>query len=154
MRAWLMFDSHLKLPIFGFVLVLLGGCARKPAAREDETTMDFRQIARVYESIQGYHNRPPKDLDQIKQYLTDLHTDGQNDEPEKVLTSSRDGQPYVIILGAQFGVPPGTQIMFYEKQGAEGKRYVIHADRQVRQLTDEEFRQATFANGHRPESGT
>src|SRR5688572_10657901 len=67
--------SRLSL-LAGVCLVLLGGCLAKPGPREDETTMDFRHIARVYESIQSFNNRPPRDLEEIKKYLADYHTDG------------------------------------------------------------------------------
>ena len=142
--------SRLSL-LAGVCLVLLGGCLAKPGPREDETTMDFRHIARVYESIQSFNNRPPRDLEEIKKYLADYHTDGLVEEPDKVLTSSRDGLPYVIVLGAQFG---GTEdeIIFYEQRGADGQRYVMTTGRVVQKMTDEEFRQARFANQHRPES--
>jgi len=134
------------------LILLLGGCQTESGSREDETTMDFRHIARVYESIQSFHNRPPRDLEEIKKYLVDYHTDGLVEEPEKVLTSTRDGLPYVIVLGAQFGAGMQDEIVFYEKRGADGLRYVMTTGRVVRKLTDEEFRRARFAQQHRPES--
>lgn len=134
------------------VILFLIGCASNSGPREDETTMDMRAIARIFESTQSFYNRPPKDLEEIRKFLTDFHTDRIGDEPDKVLTSSRDGQPYVIIIGAQFGTGMGNEIVMYEKKGAEGKRYVMFTDRSVRQLTDDEFKQAVFARGHRPES--
>lgn len=139
------------LIFFVFLVLLLSGCLTKPGPREDETTMDFRHIARIYESIQSFHNRPPRDLDEIKKYLADFHTDGLVDESDKVLTSSRDGLPYVIVLGAQFGSASQDEIVFYEKMGTGGQRYVMTTARVVRQMPDEEFRRAKFAQGHRPE---
>lgn len=128
----------------------LCGCQTKSRPREDETTMDFRYIARVYESIQSFNQRPPRDLEEIKKYLADYQTDRVIEDAEKVLTG-RDGLPYVIVLGAQFGAPD-EEIIFYEKQGVDGQRYVMTTNRIVRKMTDEEFRQARFANRHRPES--
>jgi hypothetical protein len=146
------FSDTRTLIVSSLVILFLTGCLVKSGPREDETTMDMRHIARVFESIQGFYNRPPKDLEEIKKYLTDYHTDGLNEPADKVLTSSRDGEPYVIIIGSQFGTGMGDEIVMYEKRGAEGKRYVMFTDRSVRQLTDDEFKQATFAKGHRPES--
>jgi hypothetical protein len=133
------------------LVLLLTGCLTKQGPREDETTMDFRHIARAYEAIQSFHNRPPRDLDEIKKYLADFHTDKLVDEPEKVLTSSRDGLPYVIVIGAQIGAEPTDAIVFYEQKGSAGQRYVMTSGRVVRQMPDEEFRRAKFAQGHRPE---
>jgi hypothetical protein len=133
-------------------LLFLIGCLAKPASREDETTTDFRQISKVFDAMQSFHNRPPRDLDEIKQWLSDFHKDGLNEEPEKVLTSSRDNQPYVIVLGARLGSEPGDALVIFEKTGAEGTRYVMNATRQVQQLTEEQFRQARIAQGTRSDA--
>jgi hypothetical protein len=70
-----------------------------------------------------------------------------------VLTSSRDGQPYVVIFGVDLGARNSPDTFVYEKTGADGKRYVLTMSRDVRQLTDAESAQATFANGHKPSGG-
>lgn len=130
--------------------IAAAGCQSNSGPREDETTMDMRQIAAVFESIQGFNNRPPKTLDEIKKFLADLHIDKRCDEPDKVLTSSRDGQPYVIVLGATFGSGEPDEIIIFEKTGAEGTRYTMNSGRIVQQLTDAEFQRAKFAKGFRP----
>ena len=129
---------------------IFSGCS-KPAATEDETTTDLRAIARAYEVVIAAGNRPPRELDQIKRVLADLHTDGLvAGPPDEVLTSSRDGQPYVIVLGAELGAGLSPEILIYEKRGAEGNRFVFQMNYEVHQLTDEQFGQATFAMGHKP----
>jgi hypothetical protein len=130
-------------------LVILIGCMSKPAAREDETTTDMRHISGVFEAMQGFHNRPPKSMDEIRNMLADLHKDGRNEEPEKVLTSSRDNQPYVIVLGAKMGDDPKDALVIFEKTGKDGTRYAMTAGRHVLQLTDDQFKQAQIASGKR-----
>jgi hypothetical protein len=133
----------------GVLIAVLIGCTVKPKSREDETTTDFRQISGVFDMLQGFHNRPPRDLEEIRKNLAELHKDGQNEEPDKVLTSSRDNEPYVIMLGARLGSEPGDAIVIFEKKGLDGVRYVMTANRQVLQLNEEQFRQAQLASGKR-----
>jgi len=144
---WLAF----ALPAALAIGCLSSGCSAKPVSSEDETTTDLRAIARAYEVVTAASNRPPRELDQIKKVLADLHTDGLiADAPLDVLTSSRDGQPYVIILGADLGASLSDEILVYEKNGAEGKRYVFLMNYEIPQMTDEQFGKAAFARGHKP----
>jgi hypothetical protein len=126
------------------------GCSSAVQPREDETTMDLRHIARAYGVIQSAHNRPPKDVDEIKAILTDLHAGQLSGPPDEVLTSARDGQPYVIVLTVNLGSAPGNDIFIYEQVGKDGSRYVMTTALEVRQVPDAEFAQASFAKGHRP----
>ncbi|WP_425619296.1 hypothetical protein NA78x_003034 [Anatilimnocola sp. NA78] len=128
-------------------LLLVTACTVKPKSREDETTTDFRQISRVFETTQNFYNRPPKDLAEIRSMLADFHKDGLNDEPDQVLTSSRDNEPYLIVLPARLGSEPADSIVLCEKTGLDGVRYVMTQNRQVRQVPEAEFRQLRLANG-------
>jgi hypothetical protein len=127
----------------------IGGCS-KSGSSEDATTTALRQIANAYSVPIKASQRPPKTLDEIKQVLTDLHTDNMNPPADEVLISPRDKQPYVIILGAMLGTQISGDILIYEKNGAEGKRYVFTMSYDVKQLTDDEFAKASFAMGHKP----
>jgi hypothetical protein len=126
------------------------GCSSPAASEEDETTTDLRSIARAYDSVIGMRKKPPRSVDEIKQVLVDFHDVGWVGPPDDVLISSRDGQPYVIVLGVDLGAEISKDVLAYEKNGAEGKRYVLLTSRDVMQMTDDEFAQATFAQGHKP----
>jgi hypothetical protein len=128
-------------------------CASRPVSREDETTSDLRNIARAYEVVINQHRHPPRDVEELKRVLADLHEANLNPPADEVLTSSRDGQPYVIILGADLGASAAKDVLAYEKKGKEGKRYVLYLSRDIMQLTDAEFARATFAMGHKPAGG-
>jgi hypothetical protein len=136
----------------GLCLIGVGGCASSTQPREDETTLDLRHIARAYGVIQSAHSRPPKDLDEVRTVLAELHAGGLSGPPEEVLTSARDGQPYVVLLTVNLGASPGDEIFIYEASGRDGARYVMTTAFDVRQVSDAEFSQARFAGGHRPGS--
>ena len=133
-------------------ILLLSGCADKSGPREDETTLDFRQISQAYESVQSTKHRPPKDVDELKQVLQEFHDAKFGDPPDEVLTSDRDGQPYGIVFGLDLGAAVSHDIFIYEQKGAEGTHYVMTMSRNVLQIPDADFAQQTFARGHRPAS--
>jgi hypothetical protein len=128
------------------------GCSSQPKSAEDENTTDMRHIARAYELVINQSKKPPRDIEQIKSVLNELAEAKLNPPADEVLTSSRDGQPYVVILGANLGATRSADVLAYEAKGAEGKRYVLKMSYDVSQMTDAEFAQATFAMGHKPAS--
>jgi len=131
-------------------LLLLTACSVKPKSREDDTTTDFRHIASAYDIVQSGKNRPPKDIDELRKVLTELHDAKLMPAPDDVLISSRDGLPYVIVFGLSLGAQVSHDIFIYEQRGFDGQRYVMTMSRNVQQLSEDGFRGATFAKGHRP----
>ena len=132
-------------------MAALAGCSSKDKNAEDETSQDFRNISRAYEvALNG--GSPPKDIAKIRSILADLHAAKINPPPDEILISSRDNQPYVVLMGVKLGESPNSDIFIYEQTGAEGIRYVMTTSREIRKITAEEFAQATFANGHKPSS--
>ncbi len=142
---------------YGFLAILAcaiaAGCSFGAKSSEDETTTDLRHIVRAYDLVLAEKRRPPRDVSELEKVLTELHEADLNPPAKEVLTSSRDGEPYVIIMGADLGATRSADILAYEKRGAEGKRYVLMMSYDVQQLTDQEFAQATFAMGHKPKDG-
>jgi len=137
---------------FGLLAAIVwsAGCSATPKSTEDENSTDLREIAKAYAVTISLHRRPPKSIEEIKKVLEDLHEAKMVGKPDEVLTSTRDGQPYVIILGADLGATRSPDILAYEKKGAGGKRFVLSMDFNIVQMTDADFAQATFAMGHRP----
>jgi hypothetical protein len=127
------------------------GCAPKPESTEVEPIRDLNHIQRAYGIMVSGHNRPPRDMAEVRKILDELHVGDLNPQADEVLVSSRDGEPYVIIMNANLGMADGRdEILAYEKTGVEGNRYVLLMSRDVRQISDDEFRRAKFAKGHRP----
>jgi hypothetical protein len=68
-------------------------------------------------------------------------------DPEKLLTSPVDGEPYVIFWGIDWRKTPIASmpppIIAHERVGKDGKRYVLTV-MGVQSMTDEQFGKATF----------
>jgi hypothetical protein len=110
------------------------------------------EIGQAYMTFMIAEKRHPKSIDEIRQTLQTLHSADYASDPELVLRSPRDGQPFVVILGAgstDAGADKST-VWAYEQTGVDGERYVLMLSSDVKLLTDEEFAQAKFAAGHKP----
>ena len=133
-----------------FVCLGLVGCGSDTIPDNAETRM--YAIAEAYCNLQDMPGgKPPATLDELRTMLTEFHQAGMGRDPEQMLRSPRDGQPFVIILGQHVSLQGGDDIWIYEKEGAEGFRYVMNLNRAVKQVPNEDFAQATFVKGHKPE---
>lgn len=125
------------------VLALIG-CknADRPLAPAEDRLL---KIGNAYVNAVNKNKTVPKSVADIKAFL-----EGSLDD---VLISPGDGEKFVILWGIDYNqLPPGKDDPFtvaaYEKNGVDGKRYVLRFPRSVVLMTDEEFRKAIFPPGH------
>src|SRR5262249_14836427 len=109
------------------------------AAREN-----LSHIVEAYLKAHERLGRPPQKLDDLRPHL----------KADDVLRSPHDGERYVIVWGVNLRTPQfegaSLPVFIYERKGKGGRRYVATTLLSTPVLTDEEFRQAQFALGHRP----
>jgi hypothetical protein len=141
-------DPGARWSAAGLIVALgLVGCSR-PVITErpvNKAEADLGIIASAYAQASDRLGRPPRNVAEIMPFLK------QAGNPDEILRSPNDNQPYIIIWDVNLdqitGEPP---ILAYEKQGRDGKRYVINVEKVVTALTDREFAKAPFARGHKP----
>ena len=120
------------------------GCpSRKEVASSlapDEFTPEAEAILHVgqaYRDAYTARKKPPSSIKDLKPYLAKFG------DPDSVLISPSDGQPYEITWGVVPGHPPRSMkvspFLVCEKSGKDGKRYVLDFTFKVRCLTEEEF---------------
>jgi hypothetical protein len=130
----------------GLLVPLAVGCtSHKGVARAlapDEFTPEAEAILHVgqaYRDAYTERKSPPAGIRDLTPYLA------QYGDPDKLLVSPRDGQPYEITWGVVPGRPPRSiktsPFLVCEKSGKDGKRYVLDFTFRVRCLTEEEFEQ-------------
>jgi hypothetical protein len=128
---------------------LLPGCA--PAPDVDEMVKaNLMQIAKGYLMILSYNRRPPKDMEELRAAVNDLHRLDMGVPVDEALVSPRDKQPLVIVLGANSS-DPGDSILAYEQEGLNGQRWIVTMGADVKQLPDAEFAKAKFPKNHKPQ---
>jgi len=119
------------------------GCSHKEVGSSlapDEFTPEAEAILHVgqaYRDSYTARKKPPASIKDLKPYLTKFG------DPDNLLISPSDGQPYEITWGVVPGHPPRSMkvspFLVCEKSGKDGKRYVLDFTFKVRYLTEEEF---------------
>ena len=136
----------LTLPAIASIIVSasLSGCSSSKSTprSEDPGVTNLRKIGQAYDFFTQEKHRAPQNDDELAPMFQEL---GDNTSPAEILRSKRDGQPYVILYGPKMDSDSRAVILAHERDGAEGKRYVLTLDRMVREMTDDEFANARFA---------
>jgi hypothetical protein len=93
--------------------------------------------------------RGPKSADELKPFLKAFGN------PEELLVSPSDGEPYVVIWGANpQGGPTEYKGMFpilaYERKGSSGGRAVTDVRGRPMTVPEDDFAKLKFVGRHRP----
>ena len=134
-------------------LALVGGIGCTPSqvvvqAQLDPSHENLMRIGSAYSRFNTKYRKAPANVADLLPFLKEFGN------PEQLLRSPKDGEPYIICWRVDLQVPQpwvqSTGVLAYEKHGAAGKHYVLTTMRSVVLMTDEELRQASFPPGHRP----
>jgi hypothetical protein len=118
-----------------------------------DSEKNLSHIVMAYIEAHSKLGRPPKSEDDLKPFLKEFGN------PDELLVSPTDGQPYVVIWGVDptQGGPTDYQgmwqIIAYEKAGAGGKRAVTDVRGRPMTVPDEDFPKLRFAGRHKPTPG-
>lgn len=122
--------------------LLLAGCARNTPIVEQSETENLSRVLQAYSEAAGALGHPPKNMRELRPYLE------KQGDPDKILTSPRDGKPYEIRWGVSMrGFAPDVKlpaILAYEQEGLHGERVVLTVSGAML-MTDEEFERARKA---------
>lgn len=146
--------SQLALAL-GLLLASVAGCGGSPAVvnvQEDKSAQNLQQIGAAYSMAAIKLGRPPRDANDLKEILKN---GPGNPDPETILRSPDDNEPYVIVWNVNFMEVAKARgnvdvILAYEAKGKNGKRHVLKPPAQIIVMTDEQFRAAAFPPGHTP----
>src|SRR5688500_4859330 len=86
-----------------FSLSGLIGCTSKRVVKDDEAAAYLCSTGVAYGVVVTGNFHPPRDLAEVRRILDGLRRMEKTPPADEVLVSSRDGQPYVVILGARLG---------------------------------------------------
>jgi hypothetical protein len=115
-----------------------------------QSEKNLRDIVMAYMDAHEKLGRGPKNADELKPYLK------EHGNPDEILVSPNDGEPYVIVWGVDpsRGGPTDYQgmwqIIAYEKKGSGGKRAVTDVRGRPLTVPDEDFPKLKFAGRHNP----
>lgn len=119
--------------------VILAGCN---SASTDPVTpvsdQNLRAIGDAYGEFTRTKYRPPKNLEELKPLLK------KRGEPDALLKSENDGEPFVIYWGVDIS-PTGKElpVVAHEKSGRGGNRLVLKGTT-IFTMNEEDFQKAPF----------
>ena len=128
-----------------FVLVasfVLVGCGGAPPAVVPARDFDnLSQIGSAYSDFIAKKGKPPAGEKDLRPFLQ------ERGDPDALLRSPEDGQPYVILWGVDYRALPIKRmpppIIAYQKDGKDGRRFALTV-MGVAPFTDAEFQAADF----------
>jgi hypothetical protein len=131
-------------------VLALAGCGHSTPPGEPpkgSARANLEAICNAYRKASQEFKRPPT-LDEFKTALK-----GYGD-PDQLLISPRDGQPFVLVIGVNVfnePTPANPLIIAYEKAGKDGKRMAVFANGTVPPdgFTDEEMSKFRYGGGHK-----
>src|SRR5579859_3592823 len=99
----------------------LVGCAKSEPERPENENLS--KLMQAYVDASGELGHAPRNLKELQPYLE------KQGDPDKILVSPRDQQPYEIRWGVSLrGFSPDVKmpaIIAYEKDGVDGERCVL-----------------------------
>jgi hypothetical protein len=130
---------------------VLAGCSSSSPttvlARLDPTQEKLIKIKLAYSHFLSEKGTPPRSAEDLRPLLA-----SGGDNPDDILRSSRDAQPFVICWGVDINAKlpwaKTVPVLAYEKEGVGGSRYVLTAVRSIGLMSEQEFREASFPPGH------
>jgi hypothetical protein len=135
-----------------FLLAGLAGCGpRTHVVPLSQAEKDLSSVVMAYRDAHAQLGRAPKSADELKPFLAEFGN------PDALLTSPNDGQPYVVIWGADptQGGPTEYQgmwpILAYESKGTGGQRAVSDIRGRPLSVPEADFQKLTFAGRHKPD---
>jgi hypothetical protein len=126
----------------GLTFFAAAGCSPPAPPQEDPAVVNLRKIVQAYDAAEYRLHRGPRSEEELRRFFAEA---GATGDPDQYLRSPRDGQPYVVLYGAALDPDGRNIILAHEKEGVEGKRYVITLSRDVKLFTEGEFANAEFA---------
>lgn len=140
---------HSAKPIvFAVLLASAAGCGSN--GLDSPTATRLRNVANIYIENAGAPNRGGVGFASEAELRKSLRSMGKDDlelygidekDPESVLVSFRDGQPFGVVYGLSIkGLNPRSgPIVAYEQTGEAGRRLVVRLNGQVESLTTDQI---------------
>jgi hypothetical protein len=129
------------------VTACMVGCSRQTAVTSltPPTVEHLGAVRDGFFAARRVLGRSPRSKDEIVEYVK------KSGDPAQLFRSPDDGEDFIIIYGIDpLAMDAVNYVWGYERHGNGGRRYVLRG-RNVRRMTDDEFRKQAFPPGHKPD---
>jgi len=151
--AAIFYRSGRLRPCLLVLALAVAGCGTGPnliPLTKSEKSLTF--IALAYGEAHARLGHGPKNAEELKPFLKEFGN------PDELLVSPNDGEPYVVVWGANptRGGPTEYKQMFpilaYENKGTRGKRALTDIRGRPMTVPNDDIPKLTFVAGHKPAS--
>jgi hypothetical protein len=144
--------THLPLLLTLFAAWLAGvsvasvGCSGGGPPPPD-SQLKVEDMSYWYNKYKAKNNRqPPPNEDAFVKLIQKVMKEEQNkDMPSDLLISPRDNQKIVVQYGKPHSNDPNKNVVAHEKEGYDGKKWMVNEMGQSREVDDAELQQALSA---------
>ena len=120
-----------------------GGVSPTGGGDDFQTRRMLGLVATFYGDFLAERGAPPKDDAAFRAFFQERsqQLERMKLDVDTLLTSPRDGQPFVVVYGKRVAPPgsPNTPWAAYEQTGVDGKRLAAQVRGQIVELTTEEI---------------
>ena len=140
----------------------LTGCERQPIIVETVLPVSHLRLMKInsaYSNFADRFGRAPRNANELLPFLaTENTTEDTMEQVSETLLVASSGHPFVICYEAEpmgdLSWAKSTPVLAYEKtpgtQAGEAKRWVLTLTGAIFQMSETEFREASFPPGHVP----
>ena len=143
----------LSIPGFALLIAVAVGCGEKVhVVPQTSCEKTLTTLVMAYMEANSRLNHPPKNSDELRPFIKEFG------DPDTLLVSPNDGEPFVIVWGVDTGgggpspYPGLWSVLAYEKKGKGNTRVVADTRGFSRTIPQEDFTKLTFARRHKPEA--
>ena len=135
--------------VIGLALLLASCRPREAVTQIPADYASLRGIVTVYAYATADLGRPPQSVDE----LMPVFEKASISDPEKLLSSTRDGSSFIIIWGVDIaGRYAGSEApLAYERRGVDGERLVVTCGQQVKEVSERGFADLAWPEGYKPD---
>lgn len=140
--------APIALALLLCTVLLAAGCGSGSRSELPQEETRLKNLAVLYgQYLRSTKGKPPANVDQFKQFVRTLKPEelkrvGVEGDVDSLFISSRDNEPFVyrVDKGGKPGMGTGN-VVFYEKTGKNGMRYVAYATTQVQEVDAAKFKE-------------
>jgi hypothetical protein len=133
---------YLQRIIAGALLLVMAGCGAQTVAPTATAGRRVSAIVTMHNSMERATGRLPPNEQEFKKFITEKGSQMMEragvTSVDELFVSDRDGQPLVVTYG-KYPAGMTSKIVVYEKNGAEGKRFVGYNVGAVELVDDARF---------------
>jgi hypothetical protein len=125
------------------LMLMVAGCNLGGGPPPPEGQLAIENVAKWYQLYRADHRgKAPPDEDAFVEFIQErMSARGETVDREQLLTSPRDGQPYVVQYGDAAGKSRNIEknVAVYEQEGYRGKKLVAFEAAWSREVDDPEL---------------